>query len=76
MSDQVTPTSNVTHEEGMDEILDRYERCPRASREKVLLDMKKTSATAVLAPYFEQGKMFERCSRSLRPPPSATNSGT
>src|SRR5690349_660010 len=51
-------TINVTHQEGMDEILDRYEHYLRASRDKVAFDLKKTPATAVLAPYFEQGKML------------------
>lgn len=51
-------TINATHQEGMDEILDRYEHYLRASRDKVAFDLKKTPATAVLAPYFEQGKML------------------
>jgi geranylgeranyl pyrophosphate synthase len=51
-------TINVTHQEDMDEILDRYEHYLRASRDKVVFDLQKTSATAVLAPYFEQGKML------------------
>jgi geranylgeranyl pyrophosphate synthase len=51
-------TINVTHQEGMEDILDRYEHYLRASREKVVLDLKKTSATAVLAPYFERGRML------------------
>ncbi|BFU90477.1 MAG: octaprenyl diphosphate synthase [Nitrospira sp.] len=51
-------TINVTHQEGMDEILNRYEHLLQTSREKIVLDLKKTPATAVLAPYFEQGKML------------------
>ncbi len=51
-------TINVTHQENMDEILDRYEHHLQASREKVVLDLQQASATAVLAPYFERGKMI------------------
>lgn len=51
-------TINVTHQECMDEILDRYEHYLRACRDKVVFDLKKTPATAVLAPYFEFGKML------------------